>query len=310
MAGNIYQIEKLSYPQIDKLDRQKAVLIIAISPLEEHGPHLPIGVDIFNASFFAEHVAKLILADHPDYDILMFPALPLGTQVYKRLGSFYIKPSTLYDIVYQTGRGAAIYGFANIFVLSAHGTPKQYVAIETACRRVSRKDKVRMVCLTGGLAVKFLNGQMYEAIGQKLNRQYSDEEKMLLKYDYHAGWWETSMMLLKYPELVDKSYTELKPYLKDPVTRKVITPDIPKLGFYGAPAKADSAFAEASIEVLNDYIKSLVNRSLAGENITREANTPFGRYLIFHPFFKRNLYLTIAAIAVVAALIAIAYLPH
>jgi creatinine amidohydrolase len=307
MAGNIYHIEKLSFPQLDSLDRNKTVFIISISPLEEHGPHLPVGVDAMNAYYFAEHTTRALIAARPEYDVLLFPMLPLGTQVYRHLGSFYIKPSTLYDIVFNTGRSLAQYGFKHIFVLSAHGTPRQIVAAESACRKVSRKYKAGMVCLTGGLTVKFLNGEMYDAIAAKLGITYTAEEKRLLKYDYHAGWWETSMMLLLYPDLVDKSYTNLEPYLKDPITRKIITADRKWQGYYGAPAMASKKFAETSMTVFTDYIMPLAIRSLDGEDISREVNSPFGKYPFFHPHFKRNLLIVIVAIVFLAMIILLVF---
>jgi creatinine amidohydrolase len=303
MAGRIYNIEKLSYPQIEALDRDRTVVIIAISPLEEHGPHLPVGVDAFNAGFFAKHTAEIIINERPEYDVLLFPLLPLGTQVYKHIGSFYIKPATLYDIIYNTGRSIARYGFANIFVINAHGTPKQFVAIETACRKVSKKERARMVSLSGGLAVKFLSGEMWQQIASKLGREFSDEEKRLLKHDFHAGWWETSMTLLNNPELVDKSYRTLAPYLKDFISRKVLTPDKKWQGYFGAPAKADAQFAKASVEVFVEHVRDLIFKSLDGEDIARQLRSPFYRYPFFHPFFRRNLIVALTLVVFIVMMV-------
>jgi len=300
MAGKIYNIEKLTFPQIDALDRDKTVFLIAVSPLEEHGPHLPIGVDAFHADLFARQAAEIIIREHPEFDAALFPLIPLGTQVYKHLGSFYIKPSTLYDIVYNTGRGAAIYNFKYIFLFSAHGTPKQIVAVEAACRKVSKKHGISMLSLTGALAAKFLSGEMYSEISECLGRDFTDEEKHLLKYDFHAGWWETAMMLKYFPELVDKSYKDLKPYLKNLITRKVITPEIKPQGYLGSPAKAGPDFAEASMKVFARITAQLINRCLNGEDLTRETTSPYYKYPNFHPFFKRNLAAGIIAIIFLA----------
>lgn len=289
MAGKTYKLEKLSYPQIESLDKEKTVFIIAISPLEEHGPHLPVGVDALNAYFFAEHAAEHIISNHPEYDVALFPLLPVGTQVYKHIGSFYVKPGTVYDIIYNTGRSLAVYGFINIFVLTAHGTSRQIVAIEKACHRVSKKHKVKMACLSGAITVKFLNGEMYEAIARKLGRYYTEEEKRLLKYDYHAGWWETSMMLKLYPELVDSSYKDLKPYLKNMVTKEVLSEQKQWQGYAGAPAMASTAFAEASIEVFSEMSAEMIDRFLQGEDITKDVHSQFFKYPWLYPFFKRNL---------------------
>ena len=305
MAGNIYNIEKLNSNQIDNLDRNKTVFIIAVSPLEQHGPHLPVGLDVFNAKLFAENAAKVIVEHHPEYDAALFPLIPLGTQVFKHTGSFYVKPSTLYDIVYNTGKGIALYGFKHILVFSAHGTPKQIVTIESACGRVSKKYGVNMLGMTGAIAAKFLSGEMFTEIGKVLGRSFTDDEKHLLKYDYHAGWWETAMMLKFYPELVDANYKTLKPYLKDLVKKKVLTPDEKFRGYLGAPAKADIAFADASMKVFTDIAVKLISRLLNGEDITKDVTSPYYKWPMFHPFFKRNLVLGIVAVVFVVFMIAI-----
>ena len=302
MAGQIYNIEMLTYPQLEAFDRQSTFFFIAASPLEEHGPHLPIGVDMFNAWFFANQTAEILVKDYPQYDAVLFPPLPLGTQVYKQLGSFYVKSSTLNDVIYYTGKGLALYGFTNIFVITAHGTPKQVVAIEKACRKVMRKHKVKMYCLSGSLIFKFLKGEIYELISKKSGRQFTEEERRIMKYDYHAGWWETAMMLKFHPELVDKSYTLLKPYLKDAASGEVISDNKQWQGYTGAPAKADLEFAEASIEVFADIARNLIHRYIDGQDITSEVRSPFYWVPAFHPRFKK--YVAIGLIAIAMAILA------
>ena len=44
-------------PALDALDRERAVVVLTVSPLEQHGPHLPLGVDAFTARHFAEEIA-------------------------------------------------------------------------------------------------------------------------------------------------------------------------------------------------------------------------------------------------------------
>jgi creatinine amidohydrolase len=302
MAGQIYNIEKLTYPQIDSLNREKTFFFIAVSPLEEHGPHLPIGVDSFNAWFFANQSAQILVKEHPEYDAVLFPVLPIGTQVYKQLGSFYVKASTLNDIVYYTGKSLALYGFTNIFVISAHGTPKQIVAIEKGCRKVQRKHGAKMYCMSGSLIFRFLKGEIYEMVSKKMGREFTAEEKYIMKYDYHAGWWETAMMLKFYPELVDDKYKTLKPFLKDVISGKIVSENTEWLGYTGAPAKADIPFAEASVEIFADITRDLINRYLRGEDITKEVRSPFYRIPMFHPRFKKYVAITVIAIVIIILL--------
>jgi creatinine amidohydrolase len=307
MAGQIYNIEKLTYPQIDKLDRDKTFFFIACSPLEEHGPHLPIGVDAFNAMFFAKQTAEILVRNYPDHDAVLFPVLPLGTQVYKQLGSFYVKASTINDVIYYTGKGLAIYGFKHIYVFTAHGTPRQVVAIERACRKVNRKHGSNMLCLSGAIVFKFLKGEIYESISKKLKREFTAEEKEILKYDYHAGWWETAMMLKFYPELVDAVYKDLKPYLKNHLTGKVISENNVWQGYTGAPAKADLRFAEASIEVFGELAGDLIARHMNGEDITKDVQSPFYSVPILHPRFKKYVAIGVITLVIVILILLLFY---
>jgi len=162
-----------------------------------------------------------------------------------------------------------------------------------------------MVSLSGGLAVKFLKGEMWEQISQKLNRQFTDEEKHLLKHDFHAGWWETAMTQLLYPDLVDESYKDLEPCLQELMSKKALAPDSDWPSYYGAPAKADVKFAKASIEVFTEHVTGLIFKSIDGEDIADELTSPFYKYPFFRPFFKRNLMiaLTVAVFVVMVGLV-------
>src|SRR5262249_54428041 len=55
---SVYRLEEMSTPALDALDRERTVAVLTVSPLEEHGPHLPVGVDAFAARHFAETIAE------------------------------------------------------------------------------------------------------------------------------------------------------------------------------------------------------------------------------------------------------------
>ncbi|MEE8417762.1 MAG: creatininase family protein, partial [candidate division Zixibacteria bacterium] len=188
----------------------------------------------------------------------------------------------------------AIWGFRYIFVLSGHGSPKDIVALESACRKVSRKFGVRMHNLSGAMAIRFLSGEFTERISANLSRPLTEEEKELLKKDTHGGWWETSMMLYLRPELVDKQYRSL------PDTEK--GSNNPESGYYGSPSRASKEFAEVSIRVMIEEAGQLIVRCLGGEDVTAETTSPLYRIIFLRPGFKKYLILSIMSgmIAVIA----------
>ncbi len=266
------------------LDRSKTVILLPVSPLEGHGPHLPLGVDFFDAKYFSDRLAGAITERRTDFDVVICPGLPVGTQLYKQAGSLRIKPLTLYNLIKETGYSLTYWGFKYIFVLSGHGSPRDIVTIESACKKVSIKRKIQMHNISGAIAVRFLNGEFVERISAGLPDPLSPTDLNLMKKDIHGGWWETSMMLQVKPELVDESYKSL------PFNEKSGDNPNPGLGYYGSPSRASLEFAGVSTDIITNEAAEIVERCLRGEDITSDTVSPLWRIRTLRPTFKRSLY--------------------
>src|ERR1035438_8364972 len=57
--------ENLSGPAVAALDRARTLLLLPVSPIEEHGPHLPLGVDVWDAEYFSTHLANRYAEEEP-----------------------------------------------------------------------------------------------------------------------------------------------------------------------------------------------------------------------------------------------------
>jgi creatinine amidohydrolase len=283
MPNRILRFEELSSPSIAALDKDKTAVFVPVSPIEGHSSHLPLGVDYFDALYFAEKAARLTIDKRPDFDALVYPGIPLGTQLYKQPGSVRIGGPTFYNIIAGIGNSLALWGFKYVFLLSGHGSPRDIVALEAACLKVSRKRKIQMHNLSGALAIRFLKGEFIDKISGKLSRPLTEDEKALLKKDIHGGWWETSMMLHLKPDLVDDRYKSLI----DNEKSKGASGGNP--GYFGSPSKASAEFAEVSVEVLIDDVGSTIERCLSGEDVSRETVSPLYNIRILRPKFKRHL---------------------
>jgi len=301
MPGRMFKFEELSAPEIAALDFDRTAVFLALSPIEGHGPHLPLGVDYFDAIYFAEKTAELTLQKKPDFDVLIFPPIPLGTQLYKQPGSVRIKSIALYHIVSDIGVSLVESGFKYIFLLSGHGSPKDIVAIESACIDISKKRGIQMHNLSGALAVRFLRGDFLEKISAKLSNPLSDADKALLKKDIHGGWWETSMMLYLKPELVKENYKTLSD------NEKTENNPASNPGYYGSPSKAGVEFAEISVGVLIDEVGSTIEKCLSGADISEETISPLYKIRPLRPKFKRH---QILSILVVIKILVICWLIH
>ena len=74
----IVKFEELSWKQIDQLDKNKTVFFLPISPMEEHGPHLPVGTDYLTARDATTEAIKTLNVKRPELTYVLLPAIPLG----------------------------------------------------------------------------------------------------------------------------------------------------------------------------------------------------------------------------------------
>ena len=70
---------RMALPEIEALDRKKTIFLMALSPIEVHGPHLPLGTDIFIAEELLQRYTAALQEEFPDYTLVTLPSLYLGS---------------------------------------------------------------------------------------------------------------------------------------------------------------------------------------------------------------------------------------
>ena len=297
----VHLLEEMSTPALDALDRARTLVLLTVSPLEEHGPHLPLGVDAFAARHFAETLAERLVATRPGWTAVLAPTLHLGSFTFDSVGTIRIRQRVVRDAVVDYGASLARAGFRWIAVANGHGGPGHLVALEEAAAIVSRRHHVTMASLTGYLAWEFLRGRYLPRIEERLGRSLSDEERAAFADDMHGGLWETSFMLWRRPDLVADSYRSL-PAARYSLPRRLV-PNYPLRnggqGYVGHPALADPAFARATTEVLLDEGMRLVDGLLDGAITPAQRRSPFWAM----PFLRTNFWPVLGA-AVAAGMLA------
>ena len=295
---SVYRLEEMSTPALDALDRARTVVMLTVSPLEEHGPHLPVGVDAFAARHFARAIADRLVADRPGWSAVLVPTLHLGSFTFEATGTVSVRQRVVRDTLVDYGRSFARSGFRFLFIANGHGGPGHLAALDEASAIVSRRHHVTMASLTGHIAWEFFLGRYLPRIEAALGRALTDAERQAFRDDAHGGWWETSLMLLLRPELVDASYRELPPARYSLAER--VVPNYPLRGggpgYVGHPALADPGFAKATVEVLLAEAMEIVDGFLDGRLHPADRRSPFFNV----PFLRTNFWRGAGAAAVVA----------
>jgi len=294
----IHLLEELSSPAVDALPRERTVVILTASPLETHGPHLPVGVDAFTGRYFAQAIAERIVAERPGWHVVLAPTLHLGSFAFEAAGTVTMRQRVVRDLLVDYGDALARAGFRHILISNGHGGPGHLVALEEAAARVSRRRGVTMASLTGYLAWGLMSGRYLPKFEAALGRTLTDDERLALAEDAHGGWWETSVMLLLRPDLVGEGWRDLPPARYSMPHRLI--PNYPLRnggqGYVGHPALADPAFAKATLTVLMDEAMELVGGLLDGRLSPSRGRSPFFSL----PIFRTNFWPAAAGIGAVA----------
>jgi creatinine amidohydrolase len=297
-------MEEISSPALDALDRARTVVFLAVSPLEEHGPHLPLGVDAMTAGHFARAVAERLTAARPGWSAVLVPTLHLGSFTFEAPGTLTVRQRAVRDVVVDYGASLARAGFRFVVVANGHGGPTHLVALEEASDIVSRRHGIAMTSFTGHMAWELLRGRYLPRIEAALGRALTEAERTAFTEDAHAGWLETSVMLMLRPDLVDASYRTLPP-ARYPLAAR-LRPNYPLKGggqgYVGHPALADPAFARATLEVLVGEALALVEARLDGDGRRARPRSPFYRV----PMFRTNFWPWAGAVAGAVTLTALA----
>jgi len=281
------KFEDLNYQQLDALDREKTLFLLSLGPIEEHGPHLPLGVDVFVAEFMAEKIIEAVAARYPEHTIVKFPPLYVGSGGIRWLGTLNSKQRTVRKIILDYCRNLGKHGFKYVLISNGHGGLGHVVALEEAARYASRVYNMSVISPSGRIAYDFLTGAYINEIERELGYVFSEEEREQLKNDSHAGWWETSVMLLIRPELVKDDYPRLKPYTltrRERMLNKCYPGDP---GYRGYPHKATPAYAEAAVKVMLRHTMELVDEWLTGADMKKKVSSPLYRLMFFRTNFDR-----------------------
>jgi creatinine amidohydrolase len=122
----------LTQPEIAAQLKSSPTVILPAGSVEQHGPHLPTGTDIFAATVISHAVAERM-------DALVLPATPFGvTPMHMPFeGTITLTPDTYMSIVTETCASTAKHGAKYLLILNWHegNIPSLAIAAEALHRR-------------------------------------------------------------------------------------------------------------------------------------------------------------------------------
>jgi creatinine amidohydrolase len=176
-----YLWASLAWPELSKRLKLVDTAILPCGAIEQHGPHLPLDVDYFDAYYLARKVAESCLDPKP----FVLPPLPYGVSYHHSefKGTICVSNNSLSAIIYDIGMSLAYNGIKKIVILNGHGDNAP--TFEYAAQMINRDAKI-FVCVETGETSDIDIDDLIET-----------------QNDIHAGEIETSTTLVLRPELVD-----------------------------------------------------------------------------------------------------------
>jgi creatinine amidohydrolase len=268
--GRVLKLEELAYPDIDALDRETTVFILTFGNLEEHGPHLPVGSDYFQAIGVREGMVERLLESHPEHTFVLVPVVPLGeggfndiAREFDHIGTFGTRFETLRDVTVDLGASIAAKGFENIFVVHSHGMPFHNVAFTQASAFVSERYDVRMVNVSSLMFGPELSG------AAPMTRHLGEGWEEELGMTGHAGPAETSANLHLRGDLVKPEYRTLPAFMVADLDEMAQMYERDEFrGYMSDPRPATPELGKDLVDDFADRAAEIATKALAGEDLS------------------------------------------
>lgn len=239
-----YVLGELTWPEAEVRLKVLDIALLPVGSTEQHGPHLPLDTDAFDANYLACEVADAFPAPKP----LVLPLIPYGVSYHHMdfSGTISISNETLTKLVYEIGMSVAQHGIKKLIIINGHGgnTP----SLKNAAQMINRDAHI-FTCVDTGETSDVDIGKIIETPN-----------------DAHAGEMETSTALALRPHLVDMNKAQKfipnfsSRYLDISSSRSVEwytrTEKISQNGVLGDPTKASK---EKGKQIWKSMVKNLVS---------------------------------------------------
>lgn len=249
-AGNTKALvlQEMGWVDVKEYLNTNDMVIIPLGATEQHGPHLPLGTDYYEAMGMSKKISE-------QTGVLVAPVLMAGYSVYHSgfPGTLSLKPETMEQVLFETVEMLLKYGFRRFMFFNYHGGNN--VVQVRVIHRINHT--------TEGVAIAIGHGSPIEKEDDGEEREF---------FDWHSGKNETSIMLYLRPDLVrmdraEKPKITFTPKMKELLELSKKYPLLLKLEdkYFGTPAETKKG--GASHELSSNGVWSFSHPNTARKKI-------------------------------------------
>jgi creatinine amidohydrolase len=194
----MFELAKIPFTEVAPLAQSgKALTILPVGVVEEHGAHLPLGLDSFAAEVYAAAAAPHL--EEVGYQVLVAPTINYGVAraAIDFPGTLSLEPETLRSMVMEIGRSLARHGLNRLVILNGHRDLQHMKALDEARVMLSAEKSTQALCL-GFASDPEVTAACYRAGVKQFYRSPRPDR------EGHGGESETSVALHSFPQLVNR----------------------------------------------------------------------------------------------------------
>ncbi|MEX2220357.1 MAG: creatininase family protein [Candidatus Rokuibacteriota bacterium] len=266
------RLAECTYREAARLARdERAIVVLPLGAIEQHGPHLPLLVDWLGAEELARHVAPHL--ERAGHRVVLAPSVPYGASPLAETwpGTVSLSRATLKRVIVEVIGSLARHGFRRFVLANYQADPAQLRAMAEAKRALTRGGTERgargrrlRILFAGFSPEKSSLAAMLDPRVLRLSRSPRPER------EWHSGELETALVLAKRPDLVRRQiarrlppvWVDFRAALQKGAKRfEEIAPG--GLGYFGWPAAARAATARRALTLRGRLMAREIIRALA-----------------------------------------------
>lgn len=235
---------EMTSPQVEEVLKKTDTAVVIVSTSEAHGPHLPLGTDIWEGMEVVKRAGEILETRGIEFVIAPTIQYGVGRLLKPFPGTITIQPETLINLVVDVCSELVRLGFKKVALFSFHLEPAHIETLQEAAAKARRATGAEVAILSW---VKEVYPLVFHPWFKEVLR--SDRPD----WDWHAAELETSFALSYCPQLLDvEKWLRLKPILLDLMKLRYETfKDIPEggLGYLGDPTRASKETWEKFLQL-------------------------------------------------------------
>jgi len=269
MINEIFKetMANMKWTEIQNFVDKNALVLLPIGVIEEHGPQLCLGTDIYTAHIYCLAIKKRL--EEKGYSVVIAPPFYWGVcqSTGGFIGSFRVRKETAKALISDILLSLSEFGFKNAFGINAHGDIEHNIAIIEAFREVYEQKHINACYAFDEWRIPHFGLKLDEPYLCPIKPQTINVSKADVS-DVHGGDIETAMIHEFYPNLVDVEKAKtLPPITLDEGCSEAWLfgghiKELSSQGYLGSPADFENVEVQKNVDDYAYRISEAISRRI------------------------------------------------